>query len=222
MTPYYADDLVTIYHGDCRDILPSLAAAEALVTDPVWPNASVPLVGADDPYGLLVGMWDSIPVLPQRAAIQLGCDTDPRFLTAVPDALSFFRVAWLEYVRISYKGRLLNTSDVAYLFGAPPRSKKGAHIIPGRYIDTASDGKFKGHPCPRKLGHVQWIVNWWTEETDVIVDPFMGSGTTLRAAKDCGRRAVGIEVEEAYCEIAAKRMGQGTFDFAGVSERTEE
>ncbi|KKK85110.1 hypothetical protein LCGC14_2776570, partial [marine sediment metagenome] len=65
-----------------------------------------------------------------------------------------------------------------------------------------------GHPCSRALGHFRWLVSWWSLPGETILDPFMGSGTTLRAAKDLGRKAIGIEIEERYCEIAAKRCSQ--------------
>jgi hypothetical protein len=65
------------------------------------------------------------------------------------------------------------------------------------------------HPCPRPLDTMHHIVQLAAAEGEVIVDPFMGSGTTLRAAKDRWRKAIGIEIEERYCEIAAKRLAQG-------------
>jgi site-specific DNA-methyltransferase (adenine-specific) len=64
------------------------------------------------------------------------------------------------------------------------------------------------HPSPRRLDVTKYIVCIGTENGDLICDPFMGSGTTLRAAKDLTRRAIGIEIEERYCEIAARRCAQ--------------
>lgn len=208
MTPYYEQSGITIYHGDCRDVLPHLdLSGSSVVTDPVWPNASVPLKGADNPYELLrtTQMWCGEAM---RLAIHLGCDSDPRILNAVEWAWPFFRTVSLEIVRVGYKGRLLMTGDIAYLFGVPPPSRKGAHVIPGKCVDADSKGKQADHPCPRKLKHVEWLVAWWSAPTDLIVDPFVGSGTTLVAAKRLGHRAIGIEIEERYCEIAAKRLSQ--------------
>ena len=74
--------------------------------------------------------------------------------------------------------------------------------------DSSSNGKQAPHPSPRKLDHVKWVVSRWSDPEDMIVDPFMGSGTTLVAAKHLGRKAIGIEIEERYCEIAAKRLAQ--------------
>lgn len=209
MRPYYEDGVVTIYHGDCRDVLPELPAPDAIVTDPTWPNASVPLFGSDDPAGMMADMFYALPALPARLAVQLGCDSDPRFLLTVPPSLPFFRVAWLEVVRMAYRGRLGHTGDVGYLFGAPPPSTPGRHIIPGRMTDADPFGKQADHPCPRKLGHVMWLVHRWTDAADLVLDPFGGSGTTAVACRELGRRCVLIEIEERYCEIAAQRCSQG-------------
>lgn len=205
MKPYYDDGKgIVIFNADCREILPSIKA-DAMITDPVWPNASVPLFGSDDPEGMFFEAWRKTPDF-KRAAIHLGCDTPPFFLKCVD--LPFFRVVSLELVRVGYKGRLLQTGDIAYLFGEPPPSIPGQHVIPGRYIDTSSDGKQSDHPSPRKLNHVRWLVKWWTAEGDSIVDPFMGSGTTLIAAKEFGRPCIGIEVERKHCDEAIRRLAQ--------------
>jgi site-specific DNA-methyltransferase (adenine-specific) len=62
------------------------------------------------------------------------------------------------------------------------------------------------HPSPKPLALYRWLIERVAGHT--ILDPFMGSGTSLRAAKDLGRKAIGIEIEERYCEIAARRMAQ--------------
>jgi hypothetical protein len=208
LKPYYDHGGVTIYCGDCREILPHLAGVETVITDPVWPNASVPLFGSDNPIGMMGDMMSALPSSLVRLAVQLGCDSDPRFLMSVPPSLPFFRVAWLEVVRMAYRGRLGHTGDVGYLFGSPPPVTPGRRIVPGRFIDADHSGKQSSHPCPRKLAHVQWLVKWWSAPGEVVCDPFMGSGTTLVAAKNGGRGAVGIEIDERYCEMAAKRLAQ--------------
>lgn len=207
--PYYEEPGIQIYCGDCRTILPSLPASHAIITDPVWPAARAVLFGQDDPKGMMDGMFSALRGLPRRLVVHLGCDSDPRFLLSVPEQLKFFRVCWLKIARCSYKGRLLMGSDVAYLFGDPPKSIPGKHVISGEVMDADSKGKQSDHPCPRKFKHVAWLLNLWTEPADTVLDPFMGSGTTLVAAKLHGRPSVGIEIEERYCEMAVNRLRQG-------------
>lgn len=210
--PYYEHAGIQIFHGDCREILPQLEA-DTCVTDPVWPNASVKLAGHDDPLGLCSAALELLGPRVVRLALQLGCDSDPRFLMAVPARLEFFRVCWLDVSRPNYKGRLLAGATPAYYFGPPPASRVGHHVIPGMMRDSSSNGKEADHPCPRKINQVGWIIKWWSEPADTIIDPFMGSGTTLHAAKNQSRKAIGIEVEERYCEIAAKRLSQEVLQF---------
>lgn len=209
MKPYYEVDGITIYHGDCREVLPICGAVDAVITDPVWPNAAPEFRACGHPAALLREALAAPGWNATRLAIHLGCDSDPRVLLSVPKQWPFFRVCWLEYVRPHYKGALLYTGDVAYLFGQPQPSWARARVIPGRMILTANDfatAKDGAHPTPRQLQHVRWLVKWWGGP--VVLDPFMGSGTTLLAAKDHGCKAIGIEIEERYCEIAARRLSQ--------------
>lgn len=236
MTPYYSHAGVEIFHGDCREILPVLAA-ETVITDPVWPNNVFPNIA--DPEQLLKEALALANV--HRIVVHLGADSDPRFLRAVPCRFPFIRSCLLEYARPSYKGRLVYGGDIAYAYGAMPppirrEAKTGAALIPGLCISTRSDAAFRRsnwngeksgkmfnrrhgdalpHPAPRRLQHVRWLCKWFAGES--VIDPFCGSGTTLVACKDLGIPVVGVEIEERYCEIAAKRLSQEVFDYAGAS-----
>lgn len=204
--PYYQRDGITLYCGDAREILPQIAVADVVITDPVWPNAIATLAGSDDPLQLFSDVMALVPAITNRLVVHLGCDSDPRFLQGVPDSLPFFRACWLEYARPHYKGRIMYGSDVAYVFGSPPPSREGGHVMPGRMMQTDSAAKAKGHPCPRRLQHVAWLVKWFAR--GLVVDPFAGSGTTLLAAKNAGLPAVGIEIDERYCALVVERLAQ--------------
>lgn len=210
MKPYFEDESVTIYYGDCRDILPALddPHVEAVLTDPVWPKPLPCLAGATEPDALLRYVADWTASHARRLIVQVSVLTDPRWFVLIPAALPFQRSCLLEYARPAYRGRHLS-ADVAYIFGDCPSSRPGRHILPGRMmaVDPRDTRRRNGHPTPRKFEHVRWLVNWYAGD-GLILDPFCGSGTTLRAAKDLGRKAIGIEIEESYCEIAAKRMAQ--------------
>ena len=79
-----------------------------------------------------------------------------------------------------------------------------------------ADGGKRVHPTQKPLAVFRQIILWYSDEGCTVLDPFMGSGTTLRAAKDLGRKAIGIEIEERYCEIAAQRMSQSVLAFDPV------
>lgn len=224
MTPYYEEDGITIYHGDARDIVPQLSRVDVVITDPVWPNSSPHLVGWNRPIELFAEVATLLPPIANRLVIQVGCDSDPRILGGVPSGYKFFRTCWLEYACPTRKGRLLYTGDVAYVYGPPPKSRPGLRVISGRYMSTRSDTsrvkihkhkefglpKDGQHPTPRRLQHLRWLVSRFAEGT--ILDCFAGSGTTLIAAKANGFPAIGIEIEERWCEAAAKRLAQGVLD----------
>jgi site-specific DNA-methyltransferase (adenine-specific) len=209
MKPYYERSGITIYNADAREVLPALDDLfDAVITDPVWPNAHGEF-GGIDPAALFAEVAAHFPRLAKRAVVQLGCDSDPRFLAGIPAAMSFLRTCSLEYARPHHKGRLLYTGDVAYVFGEPPTARPGRHLMPGKVTQTHAETRRIAHPCPRHLDHVRWLVSWFARWT--VLDPFAGSGTTLLACKNLGLPAVGIEIEEHYCEVAAKRLSQDVF-----------
>lgn len=203
--PYYADEWATLYHGDARELAP-LIDADRVITDPVWPNASELLRGADDPYGLLVTVLSGLRASVKTVVLHLGCMSDPRIMAAVPPRLPFLRVCWLRYVRCSYSRRILNTGDVAYAFGQLPPSAPGRRVVPGEITSAQPEYRRRTgghrtaveydavqaampHPAPRHARHVRWLVNWFSDPGETVLDPFSGSHTTLLAA----RRAVAYE-----------------------------
>lgn len=208
MKPYYEQDGITIYHGDCREVLPSLGRVETVLTDPVWPEPLPSLAGSNEPDELLRFVAEWAAENARRLIVQVSVSTDPRWFSLIPMSMKFQRSCLLEYARPAYRGRHLS-ADVAFVFGDNPDCHGRQRILPGRMMasDPRDTRKRNGHPPPRKFEHVRWLVKWYAGE-GTIIDPFVGSGTTLRAAKDLGRKAIGIEIEERWCEIAAKRMAQ--------------
>ena len=215
--PYYPDGYVTIYHGDCLEILTHLPKVDAVVTDP--------------PYGM---NWDTngnrfsggetkdgFPRVKHR-----GVDWGDR---VIGDDTPFDPSPWLEFEEVilfgsnHYAERLpvgttlvwIKRNDPAFgtfLSDAEIAWQKGGHGV-YCYRDVSSNGAGanfpKLHLTQKTPGVMKWCLSRLKCDTDaIILDPFMGSGTTLRAAKDLGRKAIGIEIEEKYCEIAAQRMMQ--------------
>lgn len=230
----------TLYLGDAREILPSLTF-DAVVTDPVWDRAKG-IPGAEDPRGL----FDSVAADICRArlvALQLGCYCDPCFLAEVAKRLPFIHTCWLSYVPPSYNGRVLVEADVAYVYGTPPASKPGRRVLPSTCRSTHkhdSEAEFLrrhgrnrshkvsaattaslSHPMPRRLEHVRWLVKWHTENTDVTVDPFLGSGTTGVACTLLRQKFVGIEINAGFFDVACRRIEQaykqGVLAFEGAA-----
>lgn len=221
MKPYYSHDEITLYCADCREVLPALAPVDVIITDPVWPNALPCLAGSDDPAGLFAAAAQHFPRLAKRVVVQMGCDSDPRFLAGMPAEMPFRRACWLDYTLPWAKGRTLYLSDVAYVFGDYPPARPGRQLFPGRYRPDGSVGKGrklrKGvHPCPRLPSHVRWLVRWFADGT--LLDPFAGIGTTLKAAKEAGYPAIGIEINEEYCRVAVERLSQGVFSFVDMQD----
>ncbi len=207
MKPDWQNKGVELYCGDCRKIMGALEAdsIDTIITDPVWPDTTAKIIGAARPYELFCEAAACFQRLAPRLIIHLGVDSDPRFLTAIPSSYKFFRACWLEYVSPHYKGRILYGSDMAYVFGPPPKSRKGNHVLSGKVLKRIFE-PHNVHPCPRSLHHVKWLVEKFAEPSGSVLDPFMGSGTTVVAAINQGRKAVGIEISREYFDIAVKRI----------------
>lgn len=206
MTPYWSGRGVVLYHGDSRQILPTIEPAErVVVTDPVWPNAHPDLRGADDPLGVFRAVAEHFPRVAGRAVIQMGSDSDPRFLGAVPASLPFVCARWIRRTPPGYKGTLMIGGDVAYVFGHAQRPR-GARIMPAECDSPSSGRRVTSHPCPRGERGVSWLLRWFVHDGATVLDPFAGSGTTLLCALRAGLGATGIEVDERWCAEAARRL----------------
>lgn len=219
---YYADEWVTLYHADSREILPLLADF-VLITDPPYGVA----LGVDKDMrggqhglgkGAYHGFGDSyeewcasvLPVISDavKRAKRAAVFTGPH-LQEQPKATAIGGIYCPAGAGRHSWG--FKTLLPVLFYGTAPNLNLGAKPNTLQSSATADDN---GHPCPKPLEWMTWLVGLATESTDVVLDPFAGSGTTLRAAKDMNRRAIGIEINERYCEIAARRMAQSVFAFA--------
>jgi site-specific DNA-methyltransferase (adenine-specific) len=213
VTPYYQDDLVTIYHADCRLMDLTALGADVLVTDPPYGmayqhgfrkggvamgNDGVTITGDDEPFDpaqllalglptVLFGANHYADRLPASRGWLIWDKRDGDSPTDQSDA----ELAWT------------NVLTVARLFSARWRGamRQGREQQEGRQ-----------HINQKPIALMAWVLRFVPSGT--VLDPYAGSGSTLVAAKDAGRRAIGIEIEERYCEIAANRCRQ---EFLGLS-----
>ena len=199
MTPYYEQDGVTIYHGDCREVLSELRA-DVVVTDPPYGilsesgSAATRRSGGNKDDGRMV--WDVAPSLECLSMIR-----------SIGSARMIWGGCHLELPPT--RGYLIWDKQIDGLnFGEAEYCWTDLTFAPRifRYRAVGVDGG-KVHPTQKPEALMRWCLNFAPK--GVVLDPFMGSGTTLVAAKRLGRKAIGIELEEKYCEIAAKRLQQG-------------
>jgi site-specific DNA-methyltransferase (adenine-specific) len=226
MTPYYSDDLVTLYHGDCREITAWLEA-DVLVTDPPYGIDGHLSAGwrGHKPKG-----WKRVNEKPEwdetldvrDAAIDLwnrgGCrpyavfGSPARLDGALP--CREFPLVWDKGTPgmgdVSFPwGR---GYELVYVNGDGWTGPRESPVL--RVVHSSAAATTEGHPTPKPVGLMAAIIR--KAPPGVIADPFTGSGSTLRAAKDEGRQAIGVEMNERYCELAAKRLAQDTL-FGGVA-----
>jgi site-specific DNA-methyltransferase (adenine-specific) len=223
VTPYYQQDGITIYHGDCREIAPNVKA-DVVVSDPPYgmdwntdhTRFSVGRNGDgmgrkssqkheriksdDEPF-------DPSPWLGFKGCVLWGFH---HFAARLPKGSA---LVWIKRYDSGF-GSFLSDADLAWM--------KGGHgVYCFRDVSLQAESKFRLHPTQKPEPLMRWCIEKASVHSDVIIDPYMGSGTTLVAAKRMGRTAIGIEVKEHNCEIAAKRLSQGSlFGVAQDGEAT--
>ena len=208
--PYYQDDFVTIYHGDCLEVTEWLDA-DVMITDP--------------PYGMaFVSNMSS-----RRGKRPIVNDSDTSIRDAVIEAWGNKPSALFGTWKAPRPNNIVNllvwdktggtgpgmgditscwgfSHEEIYIFGHWPKRKGRQGSVIRTSVGMSDLASRIGHPTPKPPQIMMELVKNSPDGT--IADPFMGSGSTLVAAKSLGRRAIGIEIEEKYCEIAAKRCGQ--------------
>ena len=230
MRPYFEDESVTIYHGDCRELLPMMPKVDLVLTDPPW-GIGYDVAGRQDakfrqangttknskhiaPQDFGVFSWDKerfepAPLLALKTkSIIWGAQC---FASRLPDF-----VTWLCWIKVNGDYSLLRQADMDLAWtNCIGRSRVFNHLWMGGARDSES-GIPNYHPTQKPLALMRWCLGL-VKDVQTVIDPYMGSGTTLRAAKDTGIKAIGIEIEERYCEIAARRMAQEVLSFESAA-----
>lgn len=224
MTPYYQDDLVTLYHGDCREIVPSLGTIDHVITDPPY---------SDDTHeGARTGSVSNNGILLTFASVTVN---DVRSLLAACHARRWcvMTVDWQHVLplklsppqgwRFVRHGIWIKPNGTPQFTGDRPA--QGWEAVAILHADVKGRMKWNGGGLPATWTHCKiaglhptgkpepLLLDWTNQFTDpgeTILDPFMGSGTTGVAANRLGRKFIGIEINERYCEIAVERLRQGT------------
>ena len=223
IAPYYEDGSVTIYHADCRDILPELPKVDLVLTDPPYGVSYVlapqvvgrgnrrimrggkpPVYGDDKPF-------NPAHILGFNRVIMFGAN---HYSDQLPVSGGWF--VWDKTG--GGRGPHNSFSDVELAWSNVRKTPCIYHHLWKGLVRDSEAGNKVLHPTQKPVALMAAILKDYSELAQTILDPYMGSGTTLRAAKDLGRKAIGIEIEERYAEIAARRMGQEVLDF---SERKE-
>lgn len=217
LKPYYQDSAVTIYHGDCREILCDLSERVAVaIVDPPYFRQPSSVRGTDDGaagYSTAPAQMWHLAFKGVHALLRDGgvafvfCDyrsiPDVAYLSSLTGLRWTSTLAWTR--KTCGTGALFRSAwdpVLAFSRGTPDVVDRAAV----RNVYEAERERQGEHPYAKPAGLLRYLISRLGDGT--ILDPFMGSGTTLRAAKDLGRKAIGIEIEERYCEIAAKRMAQ--------------
>lgn len=210
MTPYYDDGSVVIYHGDCREIDAWDIAGGVMVTDPPygydhasnWPGKFQGAAIANDATEAvrdeILVRWQERPALvfgSLKSTPPIGIRSTLVWDKGPASGMGDLAIPW----KPSY--------ELIFVVGSGWVGRRDEGVLKGYHVVTWSGDGQRKHPNEKPVDLLRHLVGKCPPLADVI-DPFMGSGTTLRAAKDLNRKAIGIEIDERYCEIAATRMAQ--------------
>jgi site-specific DNA-methyltransferase (adenine-specific) len=240
VTPYYSDDWATIYHGDCRAVLPTIAVAGCTITDPPFSartqrdarsNSSSATAGGRHLSGSKAafapfeeaGLREVFTEIGRVTSGWVVSSTDYRHAVALeaepPEGLRVLRVGvWVKtnpmpIITADRPGQGWEAFVAMYPADKKPKWNGGGRSI--NYIGPTSQGS--GHPTQKPLPMISQWVSMFSDPGDTVLDPFAGSGTSLLAAKNLGRKAIGVEIEERYCELAARRLSQGVLDLGDAT-----
>jgi site-specific DNA-methyltransferase (adenine-specific) len=211
--PYYEAEGITIYHGDCRDILTHLEPVDLVLTDiPFNVNlnyASYKDNLSNEDFARLCEEWFcAFRSCSSFFIVKAPTKTMPYVLPAFNIMLGYIWTIIQHSPNAMTHGPFNLSLYTQYLIGGKPIKRPNMDF----FINTKQEPKSL-HPAAMPIFPIQKLINWFTEKKHSIVDPFMGSGTTLVAAKQLGRKAIGIEIEEKYCAIAVKRLAQKVLPF---------
>lgn len=218
MQPYYSHAGIEIYHGDCREILPQLPQVDLVLTDPPygigWSRGVNAARGSKAHSGIANDhdtsvRDDTLAQLQYVPAIVFGSFYAP-FPKHTKQILIWKKPDDSGVVG-STTGYRRDVEPVFLVGPWPVCTVKWSSLLSSYTGGMAAVTTATGHPHTKPLGLIKVLIGRLGAQT--ILDPFMGSGTTLRAAKDLGRKAIGIEIEERYIEIAIKRLEQECLPF---------
>lgn len=213
MTPYYQHNNITIYCGDCREILPGLRGIDSLIADPPYGmnldtdstrfsgghrSSQLKRGGGKDWGGGIVNddkSFDPTHLLDYRRVVLWGFN---HFASALPVGST---LVWLKRFDEAF-GSFLSDAELAWM-------NNGHGVYCFRDLSMNAIAKERLHPTQKPLPLMRWVLQRASPQ-GLICDPYMGSGSTLVAAKNLGYPAIGIEISEAYCEIAVKRLQQSS------------
>lgn len=200
MKPYYEEDGIQLFLGDCLEILPELPKVDLVVTDPPYglgKRMQGGTWGACEKYRDMRN-WDKV-ILQEAVDCAIA-----KAITAIIWGGNYYQVppsrCWLAWFKPDSPPTM---SDMELAWTNVDSTAKMFRYPVGAYSCERT-----GHPTQKPLALFNWCLRF-APDAQTILDPFCGSGTTLVAAKNLGRKAIGIELEEKYCEIAVNRLRQG-------------